>query len=517
MSSEIPINDPTPQASEFDTDHLKTDLKGRSVRGGAVTLFSQGSSFIIQTLSTVIMARLLTPADFGLIAMVTAVTGFARLFKDLGLSTATVQKEKINHEQISTLFWINAGIGLAITILTVAAAPIIAWFYGESRLIAVTVALAAVFFFGGLTVQHQALLQRQMRFNALALIQILAMAFGVAAAIFSATLGANYWALVIMQIVSSVTIAAGVWILCDWRPGFPTRSSGVRGMLAFGGNITGFNIVNYFARNTDNILIGRVWGSSSLGFYSKAYSLLLLPLNQINIPISAIAIPTLSRLQHEAKRYRRYYLQVISLITLATTPLISFFIVYSDEIVALVLGPQWTESGRIFFILGFSALLQPIGHTQGWLHLSMGRSDRYLRWGVISSAIIVIGILAGLPHGPLGVAMGYTIASLVTIFPCMWYAGKSAGIQLIEIINSTGKNILAGLGSIAVLLLLIKKLVYLEILWVDLAAGVCLVSLFYAIFLFILYRNLSPWHQVKDIIQTLLTPVFQKNRPGKNG
>lgn len=495
--------------SHFDTGHLNNDLKGRSVRGGAVTITSQAATFFIQTASTIIMARLLTPADFGLIAMVTAVTGFAKLFKDLGLSTATIQKEKITHEQISTLFWVNVAISIIITLITVAFAPIIAWFYGEPRLIMITIALSLVFLFGGLTVQHQALLQRQMRFTVLAVIQVISIAASVVAAIASAALGADYWALIIMQIVSALTVLLGVWLLCDWRPGIPTRTSGVRSMLAFGGNITGFNIVNYFARNADNILIGRVWGAGSLGFYNKAYSLLMLPLNQLNIPIVAIAIPTLSRLHSEPVRYRAYYLKVISLITLVSTPLISYFIIFSDNLILLILGSQWSPASDIFFILGFSALIQPLYHTQGWLHISAGRGDRYFKWGFIGSFFIVLGILAGLPYGPLGVAIGYTVATLTIIIPCMWYAGGSAGISVVDIFGAVYRNILAGLGSIAFLVILFKHVVHFEIIWINLLVGLCGVGVTYSLFLLILYRNLDPWYQIMDIIQTLIRPDTQ--------
>lgn len=493
--------------SSFDTEHLKTDLKARSVRGGAATMLGQGANFVIHTFSTVILARLLSPADFGLIAMVTAITGFVNLFKDLGLSTATIQRAEITHEQISTLFWINVVLSALITLVMAALSPFMAWFYGEPRVTLITIVLSLVFLFGGLTVQHQALLQRQMRFAALAVIQVVSISAAVSVAIFSAILGAGYWALVMMQATSVISIALGVWLVCGWRPGRPVRNAGVKGMLFFGGNITGFNVMNYFARNADCILIGRVWGAGPLGFYSKAYNLLMLPLTQINIPLASVAIAALSRLHGDFTKYRAYYLKMISLITLVSTPLVSFFIACSDELILLILGPQWAAASDIFRVLGFSALIQPLYYTQGWLHISAGRSDRYLIWGFVGSFVIVIGFVVGLPYGPRGVAVAYTVTTWGIIFPCMWYAGRSAGMRVSDIFASVGKNIVAGLGSIAISIILLEHVLVIESIWANLIFGLCSICLAYSVFLLLLYRNMSPWHQINDIAKTLIRPI----------
>lgn len=419
----------------FDTEYLKADLKGRSVRGGAVTMAAQGAIFFLRMGSTIVLARLLTPQDFGLIAMVTVITGFVAMFKDMGLSMATVQKAEINHAQISTLFWINVVLSLFMMLVTATLAPVIALFYGEPRLTWITLALASTFIFGGFTVQHQALLRRQMHFGTLALIQIISMVVGIITAIIAALYGAGYWSLVLMQLATAITIAIGVWVGCDWRPGLPKRGTGVRSMLAFGGNLTGFNFMNYFARNLDHVLIGRFWGPGQLGLYSKAYGLLLLPLQQITGPITAVAIPSLSRLQNDAERYLKYYLKAISLIAFLTMPGVMFLIIMSDEIIGLVLGQQWTGASRIFAVLGISALIQPVLSTVGWLFVSTGRTDRMFRWGIFSSLCIVVSFIVGLPFGAIGVATAYTICILLLAVPALWYATKTTPISLLSIFN----------------------------------------------------------------------------------
>jgi O-antigen/teichoic acid export membrane protein len=437
----------------FETEHLKSDLKGRSIRGGAVTMAAQGMRFFLQTGSTVVLARLLTPEDYGLIAMVTAVTGFVMMFKDMGLSMATIQKAEINHAQISTLFWINVVLSFGVMSVTAALAPVIAWFYGEPRLIWITLALACAFIFGGLTVQHEALLKRQMRFGSLAVIQIVSMLAGIITAIIAAFYGARYWSLVLMQLSRAVMNAIIVWAICGWRPGLPVRRSGVRKMLAFGGNITGFNVVNYFARNFDNILIGKFCGSSQLGLYSKAYALLMLPITQIRTPLNMVALPTLSSLQKEPARFTRYYTKLVSLVAFVSMPLIGFLAVCSDNIVSLLLGNQWLEAADIFRVLALAAFIQPSLSTKGVVLLSLGQSGRYLRFGIFYSIVIVTSFLVGVPWGALGVAMAYTIANVLLVIPSLWYCFRFTPISLWDYLEAIFKPFLASLIAVAFILL----------------------------------------------------------------
>jgi len=428
---------PSTNENFLTTDHLKSDLKGRSVRGGIVTIIAEGLKFLICMGSTVVLARLLTPKDFGLIAMVTAVTGFVMMFKDMGLSMATVQRAEITHAQVSTLFWINVGVSILLMLVTAALGPAISWFYGDPRLTWITIALAGGFIFGGLTIQHQALLRRQMRFTALAAVEIAGMSAGVLAAIISAFYGIGYWALVVMQVVMEAVMALGVWIACGWRPGLPVRGSGVREMLKFGGNLTGFNVVNYFARNADNLLIGKFWGAKALGLYSKAYGLLMLPLSQINAPLSAVAIPALSRLQDDPDQYRNYYLKTIGMIALVTMPGVTFLIVMSKEIILLVLGPQWTNAAPIFTFLGLAALFQPVSNTTGWLFVSQDRTNDMFRWSFIGGGLAVASIVTGLHWGAIGVAASYSITDITIRTPLLyWFVGRKGPVMTKDIYNA---------------------------------------------------------------------------------
>ncbi len=493
-------------SSFFDTEYLKTDLKGRSVRGGAVTMVAQGARFFLQMGSTIVLARLLTPQDFGLVAMVTAVTGFVMMFKDMGLSMATVQRNEINHDQISTLFWINVGLSLAVMLVIAVLAPAIAWFYGEPRLVWVTLALASAFIFGGFTIQHQALLRRQMRFGTLALIGIIAMVVSIVAAIIAAWYGAGYWALVIMQLAGAIAGAIGVWAACGWRPGWPVRSSGVRTMLAFGGNLTGFNFMNYFARNLDNVLIGRFWGAGQLGLYSKAYGLLLLPLQQVTRPMAAVAIPALSRLQNDPQQYRRYYLKAISLIAFVTMPGVMFMIFMSDEIIGLVLGKQWMASSKIFAVLGVAALIQPIMGTTGWLFVSTGRTDRMLRLGVVSAVCVLTAFAIGLPFGAVGVAAAYAICNVIFFVPFYWYSCITTPVNTVDMFHAVWRSALAGLAA-AVAIVAFKVLLP---GWgadiTRLAIGFAICTVVYVACSCALARGISPISELIDLGRQLQRP-----------
>lgn len=445
-------------SSFFDTEYLKADLKGRSVRGGAVTMAAQGAKFFLRMGSTVVLARLLTPEDYGLLAMVAVVTNFVMMFKDMGLSMATVQKAEIDHAQISTLFWINVAISLVIMMIMAALAPVVAWFYGKPELTMITLALAGAFIFSGLTIQHQALLRRHMRFVRLGVIEVVGLLVGVTTAIVAAWRGAGYWSLVFMQLSMAGTIAVGVWVASDWRPGWPRRGAGSRSMLAFGRDITEFNIINYFARNSDKILVGRFCGSGILGLYSKAYSLLMLPISQITGPLASVAVPALSRIQDDPKRYTSYYTKLILLISFISMPLTVFLAICSKSIIYLLLGDQWLGMSSIFQILAITAFIQPVSSTAGLVLLSLGQSRRFLKIGIFNSLAIVTSFAIGIRWGAIGVASAYAIVSYLILFPSLWYCFRLTPISIEIFLKAVARPAIASLVMASAILLALSFL-----------------------------------------------------------
>jgi len=406
---------------------------------------AQVAKFLLQTGSTVILARLLTPQDYGLVAMVTAITGFVALFKDMGLSFATIQKHEINHAQVSTLFWINVAVSIALALVLAAIAPIISWFYSEPKLIYITLALAGTFIFSGLTVQHQALLRRQMRFVTLAMIEIGSVAIGVITGIVLAWHGAGYWALVGLSAAMALSNVVLVWIFCEWCPGLPVRGAGVRSMLAFGSHLTGFDTVNYFARTLDQILLGRFWGANVLGLYSRAYSIMMLPIIQVRGPLNAVAIPALSHIQDDPIRYKKYYIKLVTLIAFITMPLMVFLFFCAVRVIHLLLGDQWSGVVNIFKILCVTAFIQPVGTTWGIVLISLGQSKRYLTWGIVNSIFVVISFVLGLPWGAIGVAATYTIASYVMLVPTLWYCFRRTPVSITDFFSAISRPLVASL------------------------------------------------------------------------
>jgi PST family polysaccharide transporter len=450
----IPSKRLEPDDGYFNTERLKAGLGVRTARGGAVTLASQGFKFFASIGATMVLGRLLKPADYGLIGMVAVVTGFVSMFKDLGLSAATVQSEVITSVQVSTLFWVNVALSVGVGLLTAALAPAISWFYGEPQLTSITTIYAVGFLFGGLTVQHEALLHRQMRFAAQAGCEIIALLVTIVVTVTLAWRGAGYWSLVGGHLTMSFVYMVGIWAVCRWRPGWPSRGSGVRSQLRFGGNLTGFGVVNFFARNLDNLVIGRVWGSQQLGLYAKAYQLLTLPIDQINAPITTVAVPALSRLNDSPERYRRAYLRIIEKIAVLTMPGIALLIATADWVVVVILGPRWTEAGRIFAALGVAALIQPITNTTGWLFISQGRTRDMFRYGIVASTIIVAAIVAGLPWGALGVATIYALVWVTIVTPLLFYwVGRKGPVRPCDFYVTVAPAFCAALGVLVALFL----------------------------------------------------------------
>ena len=478
------------------TDHLKKNLAQRSVRGGLVTFTAKGLSFSLALLSTMVLARLLTPRDFGLIALVAPVTGILGIFLEMGLSAATIQKVDITDRQISTLFWVNTAAGFFLMGVVALLAPGLAWFYQDQRVLAITLALGTMFLVNGMAVQHRALLQRQMQFTRLAVIAIAAQATGVGTAIIMAWLGFNYWALVLNVVAARVVEMLLLWTFSRWVPGRPSLTSGVGGLLRYGGFLTGFNIVNYISRNLDNVLIGKVWGPQQLGFYSKAYSLLLVPIQQINAPAASVAVTGLSRLQSDPARFRRYYLNYLSFIAMVTMPLSVFLLIMAGEVIRFVAGPQWAESVPIFRLLAVSAFVQPIANTSGWLYISTGQTRRMFYWGCGFSGMVVLAFLVGLPFGASGVALCYSIAMLIALWPCIYFSTRGTSVAVSDVWRCVLKPLAAALLAGAVVwgvnVFLMNRLS-----WPFRLAGTALVMvLVYAPLILYAFGNIDLWKSI---------------------
>lgn len=394
-----------------------------------ITLAAQGVSVAIQLASAVILARLLSPDDYGIMAMVLAITAFAGLFRDMGLSAAAVQKESLDHAEMSNLFWVNVAMGTLLTVLLAAASPLVAKFYGKPEVALVTLLLSTTFLIGSLGAQHDALMQRNLRFGPRAVIGICGALATLVVSTILALRGAGYWSLAWGNLVGVGVTTCLFFSFSPFRPGLWTRKGGMGAMLRFGANITAADIISYFQRNLDNILIGRLCGAGSLGQYSRAFSLLMLPITAIRGPINAVAYAVFCRLQGEPEQLRHYYLKVTSVIALLSMPMVAYLLVASGPVIGLLLGDQWREVSSLFSYLAFAAFIQPASGLAGGLLLSRGRGDKYLVSGIYMTIFISFCIGVGVIWGPKGVAIAYSIGTYVALYPWLRWIFKGTGIS----------------------------------------------------------------------------------------
>ena len=348
------------------------DLKAKVIRGGLARLCAQGASFVLRVGSLMILARLLGPTDFGLVGMVTAFTGVLALFRDFGLGSAAVQHTTVTEEQNSTLFWINMLLGAVLWLIALAMAPAIAAFYHEPQLFGITAVLAVGFLFNAAGAQHTALLMRQMRFTALAVINVVSLAIGIAIAIYAAKADYGYWALVSMSISSPIIATIGLWLTTGWVPGMPRKRAGIRSMMHFGGSLTLISLLMYIAYNADKIMIGRFWGVDAIGIYGRAYQIINIPTDNLNSAVGEVAFSALSRLQHDPVRFRSYFLKGFSLVLGLTLPVTIACALFADDVVFVLLGPKWADAATIVRLLAPTIAVFAIINPAGWLVFSIG-------------------------------------------------------------------------------------------------------------------------------------------------
>jgi O-antigen/teichoic acid export membrane protein len=426
-----------------------------AVRGAGFTLLSGGIGFGVQMISTVVLARLLTPADFGLVAMVTTFNLLLTNFGLNGFTEAIQQRERINSRLVSNLFWINLCVSSLLAAGFAASGSLLARFYGDPKVAHVAIAISPTIVLGGLAVQHLALLKRALRFSTVSFNDLLSRVVSLLVGIALAWVGLGYWALVAAALAAPLTVAVGAWTQCRWIPEFPRREPGTGAMVRYAFNVYGRFSFNYFARNTDNLLVGWRFGSSTLGFYKKAYDLFLFPACQLSAPLTSVAVSTLSRLDSNSNQYKRYFLRALAVMAFVGMGISADLTLIGRDVIRLLLGPAWATAGRIFVFFGPGVGIMLIYNTHGWLHLSIGTAHRWFRWVVVEFAVTACLFLLGLHWGPEGIAAAWTLSFWILTIPAFWYAGRPIGFGVAPVIAEVWKYILAasvsGLVSAAVL------------------------------------------------------------------
>jgi O-antigen/teichoic acid export membrane protein len=349
------------------------------------------------------------------------------VFKEAGLSTATIQREHITHAQVSNLFWINLGVSGMASLAMAISAPVIAWFFRQPPLVGISIALSGAFVLEGLAVQHMALLNRQMKFTTISAIEVGSAAGGFLIGIAMALLNWGYWSLVGATLATAALRVTAVWAVSEWRPQKPMRRSGTRPLVRFGADLTLVGIIYGFSRGFDVLLIGRFLGSDSVGLYSRASALLTRPIERLLTPIQAVIVSALSRLQTQPDRYRRAYLRVFEGLAIFGFIFTGLFLPLAHPVVAVMLGPQWEAAAPIFAGLSVAAVYLPLASATSWIYTSQGRSKELLLTAALGAAVMIASFIAGLPFGPTGVAISYAASGVFIQLPITFHIAGRRG------------------------------------------------------------------------------------------
>jgi len=425
------------------------DIKERVVRGGLAKVVAQAASFALRIGSLMVLARLLDPKDFGLVGMVAAFTGVLNLFRDFGLSSATVQRLNVTDEQISTLFWINVGVGVILGLLLMAMAPVVVVFYHEPRLLWVTITLATAFLFNGAGVQHTALLERQMRFMALAAIDVIALLVSTVIGISMARAGFGFWALVAASVSLPLITTLCLWRTTGWIPGRPRLQIGLHSMMRFGGGFTLVNLMAYTAYNLEKVLLGRFWGAGAIGIYGRAYQLVNLPTENLNSAVWGVAFSGLSRVRTDPVRFKSYFLKGYSLVLALTIPVTIGAALFARDLIHLVLGPKWSAVVDIFRLLTPTMLIFALINPLAWLTFSLGMVGRNLKVVSVLAPLVIGGYAIGLPYGPRGVAFGYSAVMTLWAIPHIAWCVQGTVISLRDILMTASRPMASGIVAAA--------------------------------------------------------------------
>jgi PST family polysaccharide transporter len=420
-------------------DNTSYEGLGRaSLHSGAIFMLGRLLNILVQVGSTIVLARILGPTDFGLVAQALALVAFAPLIVDFGTADASNQQARITPTEISALFWFNMAIGASLTVLFAVCSPLIARLFGQPELAGIMLLVSLTFVTQALSVQHYALMRRAMEFHRITVLDTFANLASTAVAIGMALTGWGYWALVVKSVLTLAIVAAGAWAMCPWVPGAPKVTPEVKKLVRFGSGVTGFAVTDAIAGSLDRVALGYFYGAGPVGFYQNAFLLYSNVITVLTTSLHNVAVSGLSKLRDDADELKRAWFSALSLVSFLSALAFAVLAPVAEDIVAVLLGPKWGPSGVILCILAFRGIAQSSERTLGWLHVVSGRSDRWMRWGLFSAACQLIALAAGLPFGATGVAASYAGVMFLLAVPALVYAGQPFGI--------TAKDVLAAIG-----------------------------------------------------------------------
>jgi PST family polysaccharide transporter len=395
-----------------------------AAKGAATTMLGQLGKIVVQFGGIILLARLLSPEDYGLLAMVLAVIGVGEILRDFGLSTAAIQAPEVTTAQRNNLFWMNTGLGVLCGAAAFLCAEPLGSFYGDPRVVLITQILAVTFLLNGITAQFRAQLNRELRFGAIAVTDMASQALGLIFGLIGALLGWGYWALVVQQVTICISSTLFMLSYGRWLPGLPSRRADMKPFLSFGWSLMATQVIGYVSRNVDSLIIGAKFGAGPVGLYNRAFQLLMLPLSQISAPATTVALPVLARLRNDPERYSAFLLRGQTILLHATVAIFAFASAQADPLIVLVLGSQWIETVPLFQILCVAGCFQAAGYAVYWVFLSKGLTGSNLRYSLLSRTGLIGLILLGSLWGPTGVAISYSVGVAIMWPFSLWWIGR---------------------------------------------------------------------------------------------
>jgi PST family polysaccharide transporter len=386
---------------------------------------------------------------------------FAPTLVDLGTTDASTQKTNITRAEISALFWLNVAIGCTLTTLFAVGSGLISAFFGEPELTSIALVLSLTFILTAVTIQHYALMRRAMEFRRIAIIDLSSNLIGSIVSVSLALSGWGYWALVAKPIVQLGLTALGAWTSCPWLPGRPRLSSGAKELVTFGLGVTGFTVMDTFSRSADRVALGYFYGAGSLGYFQNAYLLYSNVLNIVTEPMHNIGVSSLSKLRDNMPELKRSWSIALSSMTFFCALAFTLLAVTGQDFTVLLLGQKWAPAGPLLCVFGIRGIANSVERTMGWLHVVAGRADRWSWWGVFSAACQLVALMAGLPFGPMGVAVAYTVAMFCLFVPALTYAGRPIGIGVGDVLTATLPQMSSAIIAVAFGLMM-QRLFFLE-------------------------------------------------------
>ncbi|NBB83811.1 MAG: oligosaccharide flippase family protein, partial [Alphaproteobacteria bacterium] len=402
-------------------------MRATSLRGSAALASAQIVQIVLHYGAIIVMARLLTPADYGIIAMLAPIKGLLTLLRRTGFSDGVVQSRELTNQHLINIFWINVAVALVFAGVLAATAPAISAFYDQPALVDVALVYAAVLLISTTASQHVSIAARSLRFDVIAKAQLVGFACGLVVGIATAWWWRNYWALVAMQVTMELVEAAYLWVRVRWVPGRPRRAAGSLTLLRFGGSTFSSRFMAFSANNAPHVIIGAALGEVALGLFDRAHRMLSYPMGHFHRAIGRVANSVLSRLQTEHERYLNGYFTIVRLSLLAMAPGIVAIGVYADRTVLVLLGDQWLATAPVFALLAPLTIVQMINDSTNWLLFSQGRGRALMAQNVIRLGVVVGAIFAGLPFGLIGVAVAYSVGLIVVMTPVTWWIATKSG------------------------------------------------------------------------------------------